>query len=157
MLLVGAAVAGCAQMAPSVYRAQGTFSGAGYKDRAISEGVWEVTYTARDGDRDDYARRYARYRAAELASQAGYTFFQIVRVEEALAIGGTASSTTIKLTVQGARSRPQQLMCEYRAIYLAGTDSRPCEIHSTEEALRQYEPVERSGPPATENPAPAPN
>jgi hypothetical protein len=156
LLFVAAVAAGCSQLAPSsVYRAYVPLSQAGYRDKQISEGVWEVTYHTDNTDRANYAERYARYRAAELAHQAEFPFFQIVQEEKESRIGPGTSSTTVNITVHGTRSRPEERMCEVR--YLSMRHSRPCETLSTDEALRQFEPLKRQGRPSAEDPATVPD
>lgn len=145
LLSVVVLAAGCSPLAPSsVYRPFTTFSVAGYRDKQISEGEWEVTYKTDITDRHNFADRYARYRAAELAREAGFPFFQIIREEGTRTIGGSSSST-VELTVRGARSRDEQLMCEGKPMYLATPHRGPCDMYSTEEALVRFAPMKRPG------------
>jgi hypothetical protein len=155
-VLLSAAVltVGCTQLLPSsVYREYALFGQAGYEDRQISEGEWEVTYMTDITDRDNLAARYARYRAAELAHQAGYPFFQIVREEGTSRVGTGVSSTHLELTVRGARSGSERMMCESKPMWAAGATHRaPCEMHSTADALRRFEPLKRRGQPSAAAP-----
>lgn len=152
------AAAGCSQMAPSsVYRAFAPFSQAGYRDKQIEEGVWEVTYETDITDRSDFAERYARYRAAELASQAGFPFLQIVRVEGTTMMGIGVNTTTVKLTVRGARSQPPEVMCEVTSSAMPRAHPTPCETYATEDALRRFEPLKRRGRPSAPAPRTAPD
>ena len=153
LLILAAATAGCSQIAPSsVYRSFAPFSQAGYRDKVVEEGVWEVTYETDITDRSGLAARYARYRAAELAQQAGYAYFQLIRVGGSRRYGPGVSSTTVELTVRGSRTRPAELVCERRSAYVPGTDASPCETYATDDALRQFVPLKRRGRPAAEAP-----
>lgn len=156
LLVVAVAFPGCSQLGPaSVYRAYTPLSLAGYRDRQISEGVWEVIYKTDSTDRDGYAERYARYRAAELARDAGYTFIQIVGTEVSRSGGLSSTTTTVQLTVHGARARPPQRICEIRMTALANPLSGPCATFSTEDALRQFEPLKRHEGPTAGGSGPA--
>lgn len=153
LLSVAVLAAGCSQMAPSsVYRAFAPLSQAGYRDEQTGEGEWEITYKTDITDRDDYAERYARYRAAELARQAGFPFFQIVREGGTRSIGLGVNSTVVELTVRGARSPSEQLTCESKPVYSQTSYSAPCEMHPTDEALRRFEPLKRRGRPGAAGP-----
>jgi hypothetical protein len=153
LLSVVLVTAGCSQMAPSsVYRAYAPFSQAGYRDKQIGEGEWEITYETDITDRDDYAERYARYRAAELAHAAGYPFFQIVKEGGSRSTGLGVENTIVEITVRGARSRSEQLMCESKSIYSPTPTRSPCEMHPTDTALLRFVPLKRRGQPAAAAP-----
>lgn len=141
------AFTGCGSYLSRVYRPHNFIAGVGYRDKQISEGVWEVTYHTDHTDNANYASRYARYRAAELARQAGFPFFHIVRVQEWART--VPQSRIVTLTVRGARSRDEKVQCEV-------TPPLPCRSHSTDAALRDFEPVERPRPPSGEQPPNAP-
>lgn len=148
ILLVLAAASGCgAASASHVYRASTRLLPTGYSDRQVGEGVWEVTYHTGDTDRANYARQYALYRAAELASQAGFPVFRAVVTSETYMSGAglPPCCRTVKMTVHGARSWDQ-----------ARCTVGSCEAHGTDAALQKFMPVRRQGEPAAQD-HPAPN
>lgn len=152
-----AAAAGCAaSVEPSdVYRANVPFSGKGYSEKPVGEGAWEVVYeTSMDDRTGELAVRYARYRAAELAYQAGYPYFHVVRMRGwTYSTNRVPTSRIVRLTIHGARSANEPIRCEM-------DPPSSCTRHATEAFLLQNAPVKRQGaipardPAATQPPVP---
>ncbi|MDQ4087567.1 MAG: hypothetical protein M3177_06110, partial [Pseudomonadota bacterium] len=126
------------------YRAPLGLTG-GYDDRQIGEGKWQVSFLANGFTRRGFALNAALYRAAELARDHGYPFFQIVQssvlvgefVEgegyvQALGVP-QGTGAVIYLTVQGVHSADAPIACEnnYR---------RGCRTLAAAEVLRQLAP-----------------
>jgi hypothetical protein len=120
--------------------------GGGYSDRQIAPGSWEVTFGTNAYTRRGYALNAALYRSAELARQAGYAYFQIVRsnlvvgsfsVGSGYAVGSSHyGGEAVHLTVHGVQSQDAPLTCE-------NDKGSGCMTLATDEVLRQLEPVVR--------------
>jgi hypothetical protein len=111
----------------------------GYSDKKLADDTWEVTFVSNYRSAEGYALSAALYRSAELASAAGFPYFQIVRFKGSTTRVGMRGSEsyagqTIELKVHGATSPDVELVCEHE-------DSRKCRTLSTERILREMEPV----------------
>jgi hypothetical protein len=80
-LLILTALAGLTGCTPPVYGKSNFLNSPGYSDKSLGEGVWEVTFRTTGGDRENRYLIGALYRSAELARQAGFPFFQVVRFQ----------------------------------------------------------------------------
>jgi len=75
-LLAAAALAACASS--SGYQQAARADGVGYTDQRIEDDRWRVTYRAATGAPAGAATDFAILRAAEIATQRGYDWFQVV-------------------------------------------------------------------------------
>ena len=74
-LVLCVALAACASTSP--YKRAGSSTGTGYSERQISENRWRVIFRMRN-DNLAAAQDFALLRAAELAVQNGYDWFEVV-------------------------------------------------------------------------------
>jgi hypothetical protein len=147
VLAVIAALAGCT---PPVYGKSNILGSPGYSDKQLAEGVWEVTFRAMGPSGDDRYQIAALYRAAELARDAGFPFFQLVRFKGRVTVRALGPNDYIaRLTVRGVRTRDEELKCESEA----ATD---CGTYSTEEILRTFAPRLTRQPPGDPGASPLP-
>lgn len=145
-VLVG--LTGCG--APTRYGKLDFFQRVGYSDRMIGEGVWEVAFKTLGRDVEDRYQKGALYRSAELARDAGFPFFQVVRFRGELTTekrpsGPVPVKQVARLTVRGVRTRDEELKCE-------SSSPSDCGTFSTEATLRAYAPLFRQ-PPAVQRAA----
>jgi hypothetical protein len=141
-LLILAALAGLTGCTAPLYGRSNFLKSPGYSDKSLGEGVWEVTFRTQGSDRENRYQMGALYRSAELARQAGFPFFQVVRFQgwtKTQRFAGTPPELGVpiehiaRLTVRGVRTRDEELQCESQS----PTD---CGTYSTEETLRTLAP-----------------
>ncbi|HEY0036472.1 MAG TPA: hypothetical protein VGB66_07265 [Longimicrobium sp.] len=142
-LLILVALAGLTGCTPPLYMKSNILQSPGYADKSIGEGVWEVSFRTLAGMKRDHLREVgAYYRAAEVARDAGFPFFQVVRYEgwtKTLRPAGTPpdmgvpTEYLIQLTIRGVHTRDTELKCESES-------PAHCKTHSTEEVLRTLGP-----------------
>jgi|GEM_PF-3108560 len=141
ILAACAALTGCA----STYRRPIPGLLGGYSDHQVSEGVWDVKFRSNGRTPRSYALYAAMYRSAELAASADFPYFQIVKADLVMhtvsvsvnyVSGGPPIyvGESVTLSVHGARTPNAELKCE-------SEDEKHCMTLTTEEVLRDLEPV----------------
>lgn len=156
-LLILAALAGLTGCTPPVYGKSNFLGSPGFSDRQLGEGMWKVTFRTAGADYEDRYQMGGLYRSAELAREAGFPFFQIVRFEgrvTRVSYGGPPGSGVptnhvAHFTIRGVHSRDAELKCESKV----ATD---CGTFSTEETLRMLAPKLMRQPPGDPGASPLP-
>jgi len=112
----------------------------GYSDKQIEPGLWRVSATTNGYSGESSAFDMALYRAAEIARDAGFPYFQVVRSDFGVlpVIAGNTMSFSgggqnARLRIRGAREANAPLACEVEA--------SACRAYSVEEVLRALGPV----------------
>lgn len=142
-LLILVALAGLTGCTPPLYMKSNILQSPGYADKSLGEGVWEVSFRTLAGINRDHLREVgAYYRSAELARDAGFPFFQVVRYEGWTKTRrhagtppemGVPTEYLIKLTVRGVHTRDAELKCESES-------PAHCKTYTTAEVLRTLGP-----------------
>ncbi len=153
LIILGMAtlLVGCA----TSYRRPILGMGGGYSDKQVGEGTWKVTFGTNAYTPRGYALNAAIYRSAELARNAGFPYFQVVRSSLVIGsfsigygyaspVGNHYGGEGVYLTVRGVQSPDDELKCE-------NDKGAGCMTLSTEEVLREIEPVVRSRRSRTQN------
>jgi hypothetical protein len=142
ILAAFAAFSGLAGCGVPVYGKSNFLQSPGYSDKSLGEGSWEVTFRTMGRDRENLYEAGALYRSAELAREAGFPYFQVVRFEGRVKterpVGtppdmGVPVAHFVRLTVRGVHTREEELKCESEA-------PRDCGTFSTEDTLRRLGP-----------------
>lgn len=135
ILLMAILLTGCA----TSYGRGGLANMGGYSDKQIAEGTWEVTFRTNGRSPRGFAANAALYRSAELAREAGFPYFQVLRSRGTTTMVGsgygppsTYAGETVNLKVRGAQSPDGELVCE-------NDDGRECMTLSTEKVLLELE------------------
>jgi hypothetical protein len=112
----------------------------GYSDEQVEPGLWRVRARTNGFSGATSAFNMALYRAAELARDAGYPYFQIVQSNFGVLplvagnfIYSSGGGQTARFRIRGARSADAPIACEM-------VDSRGCHTFPVEEVLRQIGP-----------------
>lgn len=146
ILAVLAGLTGCAQLP---YQKTSFLRSEGYTDKRLGEGAWEVTFRTAGPDPEARYKNGALYRSAELAREAGFPFFQVVRYQGRLRTlvqgkGDRETSRPVdqvaRLFIRGVRTPNEELKCE-------SASPSDCRTYSTEETLRTVAPKLMLQPP----------
>jgi hypothetical protein len=142
-LFILVALAGLTGCTPPLYGKSNFLKSPGYSNKSLGEGVWEVSYRTLAGTNRDHLREIgAFYRAAELARDAGFPFFQVVRYEGWTKTRrpagtppemGVPTEYFIQLTIRGVHTRDAELKCESES-------PAHCKTYTTAEVLRTHGP-----------------
>ena len=130
------------------YAPSGITRAVGYHDHARSDGTWSVEAMSSARERSGYASDMALYRAAEVATQQGHPFFQILRSEGSVGTGAlNRGGENVSLIVRFADSDAAPADCMQR-----GRSPAPCYTAEAAKVVARLEPRIRNASWRLDNP-----
>ena len=112
-------------------------SDGGYSERIVEPGVWRVSATANSFARPDFARWMALHRAAELVSEAGFPYVQILDVRGIPQVCHSIPCITgqaLRIWVRGARTPDPPSDCR-------AEDPRACRTLEAQAMMAELAPL----------------
>ena len=125
-------------MAADAYKRQALFDRKGYSETSLGEGLWRVRTTVEDMSSMENAQRMALYRGAELARQAGFDYFQVLKGKGWMSYSSRGTRMNVhahgaELKVRGARTYKDQAPCEMKG--------GMCPVFGTDHVLARLGPL----------------
>lgn len=120
------------------YGRSGLFGG--YSEKQVEPGVWRITATTNGFSGQYSSMTMAIYRAAELARDAGFPYFQVVRsnfrvlpLVTQYTYSSSGGGEKARLRIRFSRNANPPLLCEM--------EDNSCKTYAVEEVLRELGPL----------------